>query len=684
MKDTYHKLLSKTANHPLLKIGIKKDTSTSDEKTIYLVNIICVLHIISFVLAIVIGYFFNKRLIGFYPLIGYLLITTLTLTVFVLHHYKKYFLAKTFFIFSSFLTCFIFDVYILPDLNNRFFYITPVLVSLIIYKSKIPPLLFLSLGILLFNDIFHFKNGVDLDNIHLTLLFLITFFITYFLIATNENSEKKLFQQQEELEKLHEFKSHFFINLSHEIRTPLTLIKGYTNRLDFTKSIAYNNEQKTILDQQIDEIQSIVDTIMDMGKIDESKLILNLNSVNLNSFLQIHFNQFKHEFEKKGIEFKLLLPKEQCTITCDTTLFSKSINNLLNNALKFTPKQGCVILEVNIKDSLEISVKDSGIGIPENELDNIFERYYQVKNDITASKGTGIGLSFTKNIIDAHNFKIRVDSSIKKKTCFTISIPKERFKITNTNPIEAVKESTKDVTPQKQKTILVVDDHEQMRNYIGDLLNQYNIEYAENGKEALEIINSNTIDLIVTDYMMPEMDGYELVHNLKNQGNKTPIIVITASKNDQQKLHMLRLGIDGYLNKPFLEEELSHLVEKSLRYLQIIQKTESDLSNKTTNLLDTKNQEWIESLQTEIQSGISLDSFGVIELAEKLNISKSSLNRKTKLLLGQTPNELIIEARVLKAIDIQTQNPSMSQRDLAKAVGLKNASYLIKRIKNYN
>lgn len=680
MQKKFKHLLQQISNSSILKIGITETTKQADEKKIYLVNVICILHLVSFILSIIIGLLFNRNLIQLHPLLGYLLITSLIFFVFCLQHIQKYFLAKTLFILSSFFTCFIFDVYILPNVQANFFYITPVLVSLTIYNSKIPPLSFLILGILLFSDVFHFKGEVDMNKIHLNLLFLITFFITYFLIETNKKAEKKLLEQQLELERLHEFKSHFFVNLSHEIRTPLTLIKGYTNKLDFEKPAVYNLKQKKIINEQINDIQYIVDTIMDMGKIDENKLMLKIEHTDLNSFLLVHYDQFKNEFERKGIEFKIMLPQEKYTIKCDSVLFSKSINNLLNNALKFTPKNGIVTIEVTINDNLKIAITDTGIGIPENELTNIFERYYQVKNDITESKGTGIGLSFTKNILDTHGFNISVNSILEEFTSFTITIPTNNYSLKEK---ESVAMSTT-ITTKKPNTILIVDDHKQMKMYIGNLLQNNTILYAENGKEALEIVESGTIDLIITDYMMPVMNGYEFVKHLKKAGNKIPILIITASKNDEYKLNMLRLGIDGYLNKPFLEEELQYAVQKSLGYYQVIKNTEIEGISSISNSSGIKDQMWIENLQYEIKKGIERNTFGIDELAEKLKLSKSSLNRKTKLLLGQTPNELVIETRVLKAIEIKNLQPNISQRDLAKSVGLKNASYLIKRIKNYN
>lgn len=228
--------------------------------------------------------------------------------------------------------------------------------------------------------------------------------------------------------------------------------------------------------------------------------------------------------------------------------------------------------------------------------------------------------------------------------------------------------------------ILIVEDHEQMRSYLKSLFSNVNIIIAENGLIAQHIVKTEKIDLIITDYMMPVMDGYEFVNNIKKLGYKIPVIVITARGDDEGRLNMMRLGIDSYLTKPFLEEELLYTVKKSLKlYKNIISSKEQATTDelKESNQVD---QEFYNTLINIIKVKYSLNNFGVDDLANALNISKRTLNRKTKLLLGQTPNQLIIEVRLQKALQIKNVQPDVSKRELAKMVGLTNASYLNKRL----
>jgi signal transduction histidine kinase/DNA-binding NarL/FixJ family response regulator len=504
-------------------------------------------------------------------------------------------------------------------------------------------------------------------------------------------SDKMILEGQEaELRELNEFKSHFFVNLSHEIRTPLTLIQGYTNQLNFKESDKENKQKKVIIKEQCQQMQNIINNIMDLSKMDSNEFQLISTPIDVNTFLEKHYINFQSLFAKKNIAFTFNNKTLKTTILVDEDLFSKAITNLLSNALKFTPKNGSVAMKTSFNEQgLTINIIDTGIGINKDEIEAIFNRFYQVKNDITKSQGSGIGLAFTKSIIDAHQFSINVESCFGNGTCFTISIPKNSVNsnpnLSSIEPIDISKTSFKEqslkILKNNKQNILVVDDHEQMRKYLKKILHNYNVTEAENGEEAINILQNNKFELILTDYMMPVMDGETLVKQLKHKQDKTPVIVLTARTDHQGKLSMLRLGIDGYLQKPFMEEELLMNIKNSISLYKNIVEFDKDNSPETLKNLNEFADKFNIKLTSYINKNLNSPLLTVDTISEYMNVSRSTLNRKVKSLLGQTVIQLIQEARLEKARNLRAEDPFLSKKQIAEAVGFTNATYLFNKLK---
>jgi signal transduction histidine kinase/DNA-binding NarL/FixJ family response regulator len=599
-----------------------------------------------------------------------------------------------------------------PGSYIEYYFILISPISITLFEKKISSYFFLTISFLLFLTPYYFyavypKEYVDrLIILEALCIFLVIHLLVNYFKQSNVESEKLLAlekdkvlsdkmileRQEAELRELNEFKSHFFVNLSHEIRTPLTLIQGYANQLNFKDSDTENNQKTVIIKEQCQQMQHIINSIMDLSKMDSNEFQLINMPTEVDSFLEKHFINFQSLFAKKDIDFTFNNKTLKTTILIDKDLFSKAITNLLSNALKFTPKNGSVAINTSFNnDGLTINIIDTGIGIHEDENKAIFNRFYQVKNDITKSQGSGIGLAFTKSIIDAHHFTINVESSFGNGTCFTISIPNE---FVNTNistikePINTIelpktnlkKQPSKPIISNKQK-ILVVDDHEQMRKFLKKILHNYDITEAENGKEALEILKNKSFDLILTDYMMPIMNGESLVNQLKKQQNKTPIIVLTARTDQQGKLSMLRLGIDGYLHKPFMEEELLINIKNSISLYKNVIEFDKDTSPENLKNLNEYADNFNIKITSYINKNINSPLLSVDSISEYMKVSRSTLSRKVKSILGQTVNQLIQEARLEKARNLRMEDPFASKKQIAEAVGITNSTYLFDKLK---
>jgi len=410
--------------------------------------------------------------------------------------------------------------------------------------------------------------------------------------------------------------------------------------------------------------------------------------IDILQFIKKIYADFDELFKKKNINFVLEIATIPLLIFFDRDFFRKALNNLLHNSYKFTPKGGKVILRLSYKEFLHISVTDNGIGIPEKDLVKVFDRFYQSKNDITQSQGSGIGLSFTKSIIEAHNFVLHLKSKPNIETRFTIVIPKEAIKLKSVNELEEeertinlnIKPPIKNTYKQYEKSILIVEDHEEMRNYLKLILSDYNIIEVNNGEEGLQALQKNNFDVIITDYMMPVMDGFEFINEIKKRNINIPVIVLTARKDDLGKLNMLRLGIDGYLTKPFLEEELLSHVKRVANLYNEIKKYETKIPKEEKLQFNIDSFKFNQEIQEYIKKNIKDKSFGVEDLASLLNLSRSSLFRKTKFILGQTPNELIREVKLKMAKEIVQENPRIKKKDLANLVGVYNASHFYKKL----
>jgi signal transduction histidine kinase/CheY-like chemotaxis protein/AraC-like DNA-binding protein len=696
--------MNKSRFDSFVSLGIGNSIqSNSEVKRIKLFNAFCYCWYVTAVI-LLLNYLIKTPILYLNVVVHFLQLMVIILAQY-LHARGKYETARFMFAMMLIVNSFVFGNFLKKGQLLEFYLILAPAVSLVLTDNKKINYSIFTLALLCFaipNSFFKHYATINFYSPALVCLFILFYILTNYFKKQNIKTENLLKverdkviadkvvleEQKNKLDKLNEFKSHFFVNFSHEIRTPLTLIQGNASRINLKGSVEENQEKINVINNQIQQIQGIISDIINLSKIDSNEFTIDAKMVSLQPFLKKHYVEFKEVFQKKEIQFNLKMNIPEIYVFIDEDLMSKSINNLLSNALKFTPKKGIVEIEVLLEEDLIITIKDSGIGIPKYDLERVFDRFFQSKNDITKSQGSGIGLSFTQNIVEAHQFEISLSSVPNEATIFSITIPKKAIEYGATKAKMSTNSTKKSISKEicinksntLNRSVLIVEDNSQMRNYLKEVLENYQITEAENGQEAIEILQKKAFDIIITDYMMPVLDGEGLVIKIKELELKTPIIVLTARSDQEGKLNMLRLGIDGYLNKPFVEEELHLMIKKSLQSLDILQSFETTLATEEKESLSVFANKFNLELNELIYTHMHSSTFGVEDIALHLNISKSTLNRKTKAILGQTTQELIMEARFQKAKIVLLENPYATKKEIAESIGITNATYFFSKL----
>lgn len=493
---------------------------------------------------------------------------------------------------------------------------------------------------------------------------------------------KKLFLEKVSHKKeneLHELKMGFFAKMSHEIQTPITLILGpiddMLGRADKNGNLLLKQRLK-IISNNAKRLSKIARELTLVRNRELSRLKLIITKNDLYKDIEDISLSFKELARNKQIDFAINCPKNLNKLWYDKEKIEHVVYNLLSNAFKFTPKEGFVQLNVvptNSKKLIKISVTDSGPGILKEELDTIFELFYQSHLG-KKNKGSGIGLALTKELVDLHKGKIEVESKPNEGTMFTITIPiaedaydeSERI-ITgdseNLNGKQVLDE--KPLPPAEElnlakKTILIVEDNYDLQTFLKDLLiDQYNIILAENGEEGYYYAKSNLPDLILSDIMMPKLDGIGMCEKLQNDNltKHIPVILLTAKNSTNSKISGLKSGAIEYISKPFNTNELLLKVKNIIISKEhIISKYRKEAISRPEVLIKKSQDEiFLENLVSNINLRIDDANFKMEELAVSLNMSYSSLYRKCQSLTGHSLVDFVRYLRLKKAAVLITK-----------------------------
>ncbi|BAX78852.1 hybrid sensor histidine kinase/response regulator transcription factor [Labilibaculum antarcticum] len=542
-----------------------------------------------------------------------------------------------------------------------------------------------------------------------TILFLIiSFFIIRYSIMW-ARLKKKLFLkelQNEKNKELYELKMNFFAKMSHEIQTPLTLILSpIENMIERAEGNLLLRQRLQVIKNNANRLSRIAMELMtvrnkELGKlkisVSENNIIKDINNTALSFMEHARFKQI--DFSVEGIE------KEEILLWYDRQKLEHVIYNLLANAFKFTPREGKIILAINenIEErKVEIKIIDTGIGIPGNELTNIFNLFYQSK-DGKAIGGTGIGLALSQELILLHKGKITVESEHHKGTTFTLSIPtgnqhfrQEEIAYHESNKEEInekpilpsnLNEGLKELIPdENKKNILIVEDNYEMLMFLEDSFKiLYNVRVAQNGQEAIDCLSDYKADIILSDVMMPIMDGITLCKNLKEKKctRHIPIILLTTKNTTSSKLEGLKFGAIEYINKPFNVKELLLKVNNILdAQKRVIEQYRAEILTDCKKLeVESPDEKFIESVLLEMEKNFEDPEFRLEELAVSLNMSYSNIYRKFQSLTDKTLVDFMRSFRLQKTIPLLV-NYNFTISEIAFRVGFNDPKYFSKCFK---
>ena len=493
-------------------------------------------------------------------------------------------------------------------------------------------------------------------------------------------------------------KLQFFTNISHELRTPLTLIAEPVNYIIHDDNL--NSQQRSmlhIIQRNVVVLTQLVSEILDFRKVQNGKMELRLSDFNLTENMKQWIMLFSASAQKKHITISMEAP-DTILLRADQDKIERICYNLLSNALKYTSEGGKISLQAIKKDErVIISVADSGCGISNNELPYIFDRFYQAKN---AGRGTGIGLAIVKAFTELHHGVVSATSVEGKGSTFSINIPVRQKGTVSKQPTEKVEQLVEpsaikeipnqarhiDELVQPHQTdkpeVLIIDDNIDIRTYLRSVLSEkYNVSEASDGKVGLELARKIVPDIVLSDIMMPVMDGLEFCQQLKTDKaiSHIPVILLTARSLDEQRVEGYEHGADAYISKPFslrlLLSRIDNLIESRKKLNQTWSKGVED--DEIGNLSNEIDKSFLKQLRKIIQENLSNSDLSVEQIGDEIGLSRVQLYRKVKSLTGYSPVEMLRKARLMRARHLlQTTDKSVSE--VAYAVGFSTPSYFSK------
>lgn len=514
---------------------------------------------------------------------------------------------------------------------------------------------------------------------------------------------QELALENKKLNELDMLKTEMFTNISHELRTPLTIITGIADQIE-ERPDRWLAKGIKMIKRNSHQLLNLVNQILELRKLESGKLTPQFIQADIIPFIKYLFDAFQSYAEQKDLALSFSADQEKVEMDFDPEKIQRIIANLLSNAIKYTPVGGEVKLSVHYNADqstpdylgfLDILVSDNGIGIEDAEIDHIFDRFYQ-SNDSSPEASTGIGLAIVKEFVDLLNGQIKVSSTKGAGSTFQITLPvsqnaspkslndiKEDHHVTLTG-VAGTKAQPKSFIPIEEQadalpSVLIVEDNEDVAQYLAGCLDEnYSIIYAQNGKKGIEKAIECIPDLIISDVMMPEKNGYEVCETLKTDRRTShiPIILLTAKVDDTSKIEGLTKGADAYLAKPFNKVELLVRIQTLLENRLRLQEYYRSPENTTVSIEghQPSEDEFIQNIRRDIEANLDDEHYGIHELCRSIGMSRSQLHRKIKALTGRSTSILIRSIRLHHAQRLLRES-ALNIAQVAFEVGFKDPKY---------
>ena len=543
--------------------------------------------------------------------------------------------------------------------------------------------------------------------------------------VNRERMKNDLKLKQVEADKLHELegiRSRFFANISHEFRTPLTLILGPLEKLLGTPAENQNHPLYRMMERNARRLLHLINQLLDLSKLESGNLKLETKPGNIHTFLQTLAASFTSLAESRNIHFHTRFAQTDYIASFDRDKLEKIVVNLLSNAFKFTPDGGTVELLATLKDAaaatkspkvLEMIIADSGIGIERGEVDKIFDRFYQVDSSQTCKKeGTGIGLALTKELIELHKGTLTVASEVGKGTTFTICLPLHTHEKIDQLPLsvpeqtngnthdflagqeQAARQTGEEVASGREENctaekplLLIVEDNKELSGYIAThFQSHFQVIEASDGKQGLQQALHTIPDMIISDVMMPVIDGIELCEKLKTDERTShiPVILLTAKAGENNKLQGLETGADDYLTKPFSAAELKTRVNNLLEgRKRLREKFSREVKLQPADIAITSaDEKFLERIMAILEANFMEAAFSMESFEKEAGLSRTQFYRKMKALTDQAPGEFLRNFRLQKAVML-LKGGHGNITDVAYGVGFNSLAYFTRCFKEF-
>ena len=538
----------------------------------------------------------------------------------------------------------------------------------------------------------------------------ITFVFRFFWLRKNMEAELEIERRDKEhREEINQMKMRFFINISHELRTPLTLILAPLQEVISKINDRWTRNQLEYIQRNANRLLHLVNQLMDYRRAELGVFELKIKKGNAYRLIRENFLYYDKLARHKEIHYAFHSELEDKEEYFDPNYLELIVNNLLSNAFKYTDNGKSITVTLKEENNcLILQVSDTGIGIPINKQGKVFERFYQIESQHI---GSGIGLSLVQRLVDLHHGHIELESEEGKGSTFSVYLPqdlsvykvseradsnasKEEEQVYSTNSkdmyfidTEKMESEAIETGDKKRGTILIVEDNQEIRHYLSSgLAGLFNTLEAGNGEEALEKLKDNEVDIIITDVMMPVMDGIKLCKNIK-QNIRTchiPVIILSAKTDIKDQLEGLQVGADDYISKPFAITVLTSKIQNMMRTRRhMLEKYAKSLEVEPEKItFNAMDEELLKRAVSIVEENIDNIEFSTDEFAQKMNMSRSNLHLKLKAITGESAIDFIRKIRFKKATEL-LKSGRYTVAEVSSMVGFNSSSYFATCFKKY-